>query len=133
VRCRECVGLSHRERGGATREQIRNAALAALAAGAAGGLALGLLSFVNLLTALALGFAVGSAALIASGRHRGVAIQGIAGAVSLVGILFAIVLASLGDRGGAQEIARVLVNIPYSRFVTSALGGVAGAIIRFLI
>lgn len=130
VRCRECITPSPRARGVPSPRQVRNASLAALGTTAAAGTILGLLSFVNLLSTLALGFAVGSAAWLAAGRHRGVQIQVAAGAAALLGVLLAVVVASAE---GAQELARALINVPYWRFVVPTVGAVAGAIIRFVI
>ena len=91
-----------RARGLATRAQMGRAAAAAFAVALAGGGVMGWLSLVNFLTALALGFVVGSAAFIASQRHRDATIQGLAGAAALVGIVFAAVFGALFVWGGAD-------------------------------
>ena len=134
VRCEECIRPSPRERGVASGEQIARACVAALAAGTVGGLVLGRLPWVNVLSALLLGFGVGSAAFLASGRRRNVAIQGIGGGMAFAGILLAVVVSSLsGAPGGSGGIARVLVNISYWQFLVPALASIAGAILRFLV
>jgi len=134
VRCEECLQLPARARGLATTDQIVRASAAAFAVGAAGGAVLGWLNWVNPLTALVLGFAVGSAAFLAGRRHRDVAIQGIAGMIALGGLLLAAVLSALGGvHGEVGGVARVVVNIPYARFILPALAAIAGAILRFLL
>jgi hypothetical protein len=133
VRCRECLTLSPRERGLADPKQVRRAASAAAAVAIAGGGVLGAIGWVTWLTGLALGFAVGAAAFKASGRHRDVAIQAMAGLLALVGILLGAVLTSFGMPGVGQEIARVLVNLSYYQFVGPAVGAVIGALARFLV
>ena len=132
VRCRECLTLSPRERGLADTKQIQRAASAAAAVAIAGGGVLGAIGWVTWLTGLALGFAVGAAAFKASGRHRDVTIQAMAGLLALVGILLGAVLTSFGMPGVGQEIARVLVNLSYYQFVGPAVGAVIGALARFL-
>ncbi len=97
-----------------------------------GGVVLGELGWVTLFTGAAMGFAVGTGAFLASGRHRDVMIQGAAAVIALVGILFAAVLSSL-DGAGGSELGRVLVNVSFFRFVGPALGAIAGALIRFAI
>jgi len=130
VRCEECLQLPARARGLATTDQIVHASAAAFAVGAAGGAVLGWLNWVNPLTGLVLGFAVGSAAFFAGRRHRDVAIQGIAGIIALVGLLLAAVISLYG---GVGSIAQVVVNMPYASFILPALAAIAGAIIRFLL
>jgi len=133
VRCEECLRPSPRARGLATTHQLVRAAAAALAAGAVGGALLGLVGWVDLFSGLLLGFAVGSAALLAGQRHRDVSIQGIAGLAALAGLLLAAVIASLGTaHGGIGGIARVAVGVPYASFIFPALGAVVGAVLRFL-
>lgn len=134
VRCEECLQLSPRARGLATRRQIIHAALAASATGVAAGILVGWLAWVNLISGLALGFVVGSAAFLASRRHRDAAVQGIAGAAALAAMLLATVIASLGGMSGdAGGLLRVAVNIPYASFLLPSLAAIAGAVLRFLI
>jgi hypothetical protein len=134
VRCEECLQLPARARGVVTRAQILRAAAAAVVVSVAGGLLLGWLTWVNLITGLVLGFAVGSAAFLGSHRHRDAAIQGIAGGMALAGVLLAAVIASLGDAGGGLGgLARALVTISYAEFLLPALASLAGAVIRFLL
>ena len=134
VRCEDCLRLPARARGLATSDQIIRASAAAFAVGAAGGAVLGWLSWVNPVTGLVLGFAVGSAAFFAGGRHRDVAIQGIAGVIALGAFLLAVVLSALGGaHGEVGGAARIVVSIPYASFILPALAAIAGAILRFLI
>lgn len=122
-----------RARGLATRAQMGRAAAAALAVALAGGGAMGWLSLVNFLTALVLGFVVGSAAFIASQRHRDVAIQAIAGAASLLGVVFAAALGALFVWGGAADPARAMLAISFAEYVLPAIAAMAGAILRFAV
>ena len=108
------------------------AAAVALAVAAAGGMLLGWLRWVNLLGALALGFVIGSAAFLASRRHRDPAIQGIAGVAALGAILLAAVILSLAA-APAGEVTRVIINISYRQFLLPALAAIAGALLRFLL
>lgn len=134
VRCQECLSLSPRERGAATREQLVRAIGAALATAVLGGALLGWLGFVNVVTALLLGFAVGSAAFVASRRHRDAAIQGAAAALALLGLLLAIVTNSVaGGHGASGQVARILINVSYWEFLLPAVAAIAGAILRFLL
>ena len=107
------------------------AAVTALAVGAAGGVLLGLVGWVDPFSGLLLGFAVGSAAFLAGQRHRDAAIQGTAALAALAGLLLAAVIASLGASHGG--IARVAVGVPYATFILPAVAAIAGAIIRFLL
>jgi len=93
---------------------------------------LGWLRWLNLLTALALGFAIGSAAFLASRRHRDPAIQAIAGVAALGALLLAAVVASLAA-APAGEVARAIINISYQQFLLPALAAIAGALLRFLL
>jgi hypothetical protein len=104
----------------------------ALVVAAAGAVLLGWLGWLNLLTALALGFVIGSAAFIASGRHRDPTIQAIAGIAALGAVLLAAVIVSLGA-APAGEVARVIINISYHHFLLPALAAIAGALLRFLL
>jgi hypothetical protein len=132
VRCKECISLSPAERGLASRQQIRNALVAALAAAAVGGLVFGLVDWVNVVTGLALGFGVGLAAFHASGRHRDISIQTLAGGSALVGLLLAAVVSSIGMPGAGGQLGHVLVNISFAQFVGPSLAAIVGAMIRFL-
>ncbi len=132
VRCEECIRPTPRERGMATREQVRRAGLAATAVSAAGGLLLGLLGWVSVLPALALGLGVGSAAFVASGRHRDAALQGLAAAAALMGIVLAAVAESIiGGPGGAGDVLRRLVAVSYWQVFWPGVAAIAGAILRF--
>ena len=122
-----------RARGLATRAQMGRAAAAAFAVALAGGGVMGWLSLVNFLTALALGFVVGSAAFIASQRHRDAAIQGLAGGAALVGIVFAAVLGTLFVWGSATDPARAILAISFAEYVLPAIAAMAGAILRFML
>jgi len=92
---------------------------------------LGWLGRPNLLAALALGFAVGSAAFVGSRRHRDATIQGIAGATALVGILVAAVVISLA--APHRSAAQAILAISYDDFILPALAAMAGAIARFFL
>jgi len=134
VRCEECLSLSPRERGAASREQTGRGIGAAFGAAVVGGAVLGWLGFVNVVTALVLGFAVGSAAFVASRRHRDVTIQGAAGAMALFGLLVAVVMGSLsGAQGDPGHVVRILINVSYWEFVLPAIAAIVGAILRFLL
>lgn len=132
VRCKECITLSPAERGLANRQQIRTALAAALGAAAVGGLVFGLVDWVNVVTGLALGFGVGLAAFHASGRHRDVSIQALAGGSALAGLLLAAVVSSIGMAGAGGQLGQVLVNISFAQFVMPSLAAIVGAMIRFL-
>lgn len=122
-----------RARGLATRAQMGRAAAAAFAVALAGGGLMGWLSLVNFLTALALGFVVGSAAFVASQRHRDATIQSIAGAAALVGVVFAAVLGALFVWGGGADPARAMLAISFAEYVVPAIAAMAGAILRFML
>jgi hypothetical protein len=132
VRCEDCIRLSPRARGRATRAQVARGAAAASAVAAAGGILLGWLGWVNLVSALVLGFVIGSAALLASRRHRDPAIQAIAGVAALGAILLAAVIFSLAA-APAGEVTRVIINISYQQFLLPALAAIVGALLRFLV
>ncbi len=132
VRCKECISLSPEQRGLANRQQIRNALAAALGVAVAGGVLFGLLNWVNVVTGAALGFGIGLAAFHASGRHRDVSIQALAGGSALVGLVVAAVVSSIGMPGAGDHLGHVLVNISFAQFVGPSLAAIVGAMIRFL-
>lgn len=101
--------------------------MAAVLIGAAGGAGLGWLGWVNPLTALILGFCVGSAAFRASGRHRDATIQGLAGGAALLGIVLAAILTSL-----ARASSGIGPVFSPADFFLPTLAAMVGAILRFL-
>jgi len=134
VRCKECLSMSPRERGLADKKQVQRAATAAGIVAIVGGALLGAVGWMSWLTGLALGFAVGAAAFRASGRHRDISIQAMAGLLALAGILFGAVLTSFGVSSGAgPEIGRVLISVSYYQFIGPAVGAVIGALVRFVV
>jgi hypothetical protein len=133
VRCKECISLSPEQRGLANRQQIRNALAAALGVAVAGGVLFGLLNWVNVVTGAALGFGIGLAAFHASGRHRDVSIQALAGGSALVGLVVAAVISSSGGAGPGAHFARTLVNISFFQYVLPAVAAIFGAMVRFLL
>jgi len=132
VRCQDCIRLSPREQGLATPKQLWRAVASAAAVGLSGGVALGLLGFLNIIGSFLLGLAVGAAAFLASGRHRDPTVQGAAGAIALLGVLVGAVVVSYGMPGTAGQFGRVLLNVSFFEFVGPALAAIAGAVARFL-
>jgi hypothetical protein len=134
VRCQECLRPTPRERGLASREEMRRAGIAAMLASGVGALLLGILGWVSVLPALALGLVVGSAAFVASKRHRDAAVQGLAAGAALLGVVLAVVVESIvGSPGGGGDVLRQLVAVSYWQVFGPALAAMAGAIIRFLL
>jgi predicted permease len=101
--------------------------MAAVLVGVVAGAGLGLLGWVNLLTALIMGFCIGSAAFVASARHRDATIQGIAGGAALLGIVLAAVLTSL-----ARASSGTGPVFSPADFFLPTLAAMVGAILRFL-
>jgi len=132
VRCEGCIRLSPREQGLATSKQLWRAVAAAGAVALSGGVVLGLLGFLNIIGAFLLGLAVGAAAFLASGRHRDPAVQGVAGATALLGVLVGAVLVSYGMPGTGGQFGRVLLNVSFFEFIGPALAAILGAVARFL-
>lgn len=133
VRCEDCVSLSPRERGQADRRQLQRAAVAALLVAVVGGLLLGAVGLISLVTSAVLGFGVGTAALSAADRHRGPLVQGIAGSAALLAVLVSAIVSSFGLPGMGGDLGRVLVNVSFSDFFGPCIAAIAGALIRFVI
>lgn len=109
------------------------AGLASAIVGVPGGALLGWLGWVGWIPALVLGFAVGSAGFVASGRHRDASVQGLAGAAAALGMIVAAVVVSVARAGGASELGRALLTISYAEFAPAVVLALAGAIVRFLL
>jgi len=105
--------------------------VAALAAALPGGLLLGLIGWVSALPAAALGLVVGSAAFVASRRHRDAGIQGVAGAAALLGFLLAAVVVAIRSAPAGGGVAQALLVLSYQDLILPALLAIAGAIARF--
>jgi hypothetical protein len=111
----------------ASQGQIARAGVAALAVGGVGGAALGWLGWVSMIPALVLGLCVGSAAFLASGRHRDASIQGVAGGAALLSIVLAAIITAVGATPeGAMAV------FPHEQFILPTLAAMAGAALRFL-
>lgn len=132
VLCAECARLPRRAQGLATTRQMLQGGAASLTVALAGGLLLGWVRWLGLWTAILLGLAVGSAALVGSGRHRDISIQVIAAAMSLLGMALAgaVMAASKPGHVGFQE---VIVMLSYSGFLVPLLAAIIAAIARFRI
>jgi hypothetical protein len=115
----------------ATQEQVRNGALAAAGVGVVGGGLLGLFGWISVLPALVLGLLTGTAALLASQRHRDPAVQGAGAGAALLGIIVAVVVAAMVGTGGRiADALGLLVAVSYWEVVWPALAAMAGAILR---
>jgi hypothetical protein len=117
----------------ASREQMRSAALASGAACLVCGAGLGILGWIDLFPALVLGVVVGTAAFLASHRHRDPALQGMALGMALLGIVIAVTVNAVRMGGDAGDSLRLLVAVSYWEVVGPALAAMVGAIIRFLL
>jgi len=130
VRCAECLRLPRRAAGLATAEQIMRGAAYALIVAIAGGLLLGSLHWVSLWPGAILGFGIGSAAHVGSGRHRDLSVQVVAAAVAAVGIVIAAAMI-IGVRGGHVGTEQVLAVLSSRGFVLGFPAAVIAAIARF--
>ena len=114
----------------ATGRQILRAAVFALLVAAPAGLLLGLLRWLSLMVAIILGLAIGSAALVGSGRHRETSIQAIAAGMALLSMVIsgAIMWAS---RPGYVGLERIAGMFSHAGFVIPLSAAVIAAIARF--
>lgn len=130
VRCAECLRLPRRAAGLAAHQQIMRGAAYALIVAIGGGLLLGWLHWVSLWPGAILGFGIGSAAHVGSGRHRDLSVQVVAGAVAAAGIVIAAVIV-ISARGGHIGTEQVLAVLSSRGFVLGFLAAVIAAIARF--
>lgn len=130
VRCVECLRLPRRAAGLATHEQILRAVGFALLVAVPGGLLLGWLHWVSLLTAIILGLAIGSAAHVGSRRHRDVSVQIVAALIASASIVIAVAVfaASLPGHLSAQQVVALMSQ---AGFVVPLLAAVIAAVARF--
>jgi hypothetical protein len=130
VRCAECLRLPRRAAGLATPEQIARGAAYALIVAIAGGLLLGSLHWVSLWLGALLGFGIGSAAHVGSGRHRDLSVQVVAAAVAALGIVIAAAM-MIGIRGGHIGAGQVVAVLASRGFVLGFPAAIIAAIVRF--
>jgi hypothetical protein len=130
VRCAECLRLPRRAAGLVTPRQIGRGAAYALIVAVAGGLLLGWLHWIGLWSGALLGFGIGSAAHVGSGRHRDLSLLVMAAAAAAAGIAIAgavIIGAGKGHIGTEQ----VLAALESRGIVLGLLAAIAAAVIRF--
>jgi hypothetical protein len=114
----------------ASGNQILRAIGFALLVAVPGGLLLGWLRWVGLWAAVLLGLAIGSAALVGSGRHRDASVQVVAGVMACVGMMItAVILAA--SRPGQAGLEQVIVVLSYRGFLVPLLAAIIAAIARF--
>ncbi len=114
----------------ATGRQMLRAAVFALLVAAPLGLLLGLLRWLSLIVAILLGLAIGSAALVGSGRHRETSIQAIAAGMALVSMVIAgaVMWASIPGYTGFGWLAGMF---SHAGFVIPLLVAIIAAVARF--
>ncbi len=114
----------------ATGRQMLRAAVFALLVAAPLGLLLGLLHWLSLIVAILLGLAIGSAALVGSGRHRETSIQAIAAGMALVSMVIAgaVMWVSIPGYVGLEWVRGMF---SCAGFVVPSLLAVIAAIARF--